>query len=177
MWLSGLQVILGTIVGLTKPAYVTWLQTDLFTYALGFLMLSMGLTLTFADFKRCLRNPWTVSHACYQPAWSAEEECRMLLPVCPKKTLTHPLWTLPLTFPGCATCRSALASSRSTSLSPFWALSSLRCVAHHLQNGGVFRHPGDRVCRDRMREREGFNAHCPVSPIKNQHMERSMAEA
>ena len=39
---------------------VTWLQTDLFTYALGFLMLSMGLTLTFDDFRRCLRNPWTV---------------------------------------------------------------------------------------------------------------------
>ncbi|CAI0389778.1 unnamed protein product [Linum tenue] len=39
---------------------VTWLQTDLFTVGLGFLMLSMGLTLTFEDFRRCLRNPWTV---------------------------------------------------------------------------------------------------------------------
>lgn len=39
---------------------VTWLETDLFTVGLGFLMLSMGLTLTFDDFKRCLRNPWTV---------------------------------------------------------------------------------------------------------------------
>lgn len=53
-------VILGTIIGLVKPAAVTWLQTDLFTYGLGFLMLSMGLTLTFDDFRRCLRNPWTV---------------------------------------------------------------------------------------------------------------------
>lgn len=45
---------------------VTWLETDLFTLGLGFLMLSMGLTLTFDDFKRCLRNPWTVSnnHLC-----------------------------------------------------------------------------------------------------------------
>jgi len=36
------------------------LETDLFTLGLGFLMLSMGLTLTFNDFRRCLRNPWTV---------------------------------------------------------------------------------------------------------------------
>ncbi|GLT73005.1 hypothetical protein SLA2020_448950 [Shorea laevis] len=53
-------VILGTIIGIYKPAAVTWLETDLFTLGLGFLMLSMGLTLTFDDFRRCLRNPWTV---------------------------------------------------------------------------------------------------------------------
>eukprot|EP00897_Mesotaenium_endlicherianum_P010678 jgi/Mesen1/9639/ME000067S09030 len=55
-----LWVLLGTIIGLTHPPAVTWLQTDLFTWGLGFLMLSMGLTLTFDDFRRCLRNPWTV---------------------------------------------------------------------------------------------------------------------
>ncbi|KAM7276944.1 hypothetical protein ACFE04_018810 [Oxalis oulophora] len=53
-------IILGTLLGIFKPATVTWLQTDLFTVGLGFLMLSMGLTLTFEDFRRCLRNPWTV---------------------------------------------------------------------------------------------------------------------
>ncbi|KAL7123233.1 hypothetical protein ACP275_01G092800 [Erythranthe tilingii] len=53
-------VILGTVIGIYKPSMVTWLQTDLFTVGLGFLMLSMGLTLTFEDFRRCLRNPWTV---------------------------------------------------------------------------------------------------------------------
>ncbi|KAL6842645.1 hypothetical protein ACP4OV_027489 [Aristida adscensionis] len=53
-------VILGTVIGIWKPSMVTWLETDLFTLGLGFLMLSMGLTLTFEDFKRCLRNPWTV---------------------------------------------------------------------------------------------------------------------
>ncbi|KAK7330181.1 hypothetical protein VNO77_24368 [Canavalia gladiata] len=53
-------VILGTVVGIYKPNAVTWLETDLFTLGLGFLMLSMGLTLTFEDFRRCLRNPWTV---------------------------------------------------------------------------------------------------------------------
>ncbi|KAK7388757.1 hypothetical protein VNO78_23584 [Psophocarpus tetragonolobus] len=53
-------VILGAIIGIYKPTAVTWLQTDLFTIGLGLLMLSMGLTLTFEDFRRCLRNPWTV---------------------------------------------------------------------------------------------------------------------
>nr|XP_029118933.1 probable sodium/metabolite cotransporter BASS2, chloroplastic isoform X2 [Elaeis guineensis] len=53
-------VIIGTVIGIYKPAAVTWLETDLFTVGLGFLMLSMGLTLTFEDFKRCMRNPWTV---------------------------------------------------------------------------------------------------------------------
>ncbi|TVU35798.1 hypothetical protein EJB05_17702 [Eragrostis curvula] len=53
-------VIVGTIIGIYKPSMVTWLETDLFTLGLGFLMLSMGLTLTFEDFRRCLRNPWTV---------------------------------------------------------------------------------------------------------------------
>ncbi|KAG6489939.1 hypothetical protein ZIOFF_051220 [Zingiber officinale] len=53
-------VIIGTIIGIYKPSMVTWLETDLFTLGLGFLMLSMGLTLTFEDFRRCMRNPWTV---------------------------------------------------------------------------------------------------------------------
>ncbi|GMN50448.1 hypothetical protein TIFTF001_019604 [Ficus carica] len=57
---SSRYVILGTIIGIYKPSAVTWLETDLFTVGLGFLMLSMGLTLTFEDFRRCLRNPWTV---------------------------------------------------------------------------------------------------------------------
>ncbi|KAF5194984.1 Sodium/pyruvate cotransporter BASS2 chloroplastic [Thalictrum thalictroides] len=55
-----LWVIIGTVIGIYKPSAVTWLETDLFTLGLGFLMLSMGLTLTFEDFRRCLRNPWTV---------------------------------------------------------------------------------------------------------------------
>ncbi|CAJ1944386.1 unnamed protein product [Sphenostylis stenocarpa] len=53
-------VILGAIIGICKPTAVTWLEKDFFTLGLGFLMLSMGLTLTFEDFRRCLRNPWTV---------------------------------------------------------------------------------------------------------------------
>ncbi|KAM0933391.1 putative Bile acid:sodium symporter/arsenical resistance protein Acr3 [Dioscorea sansibarensis] len=53
-------VLLGTVIGIIKPSAVTWLETDLFTVGLGLLMLSMGLTLTFEDFRRCMRNPWTV---------------------------------------------------------------------------------------------------------------------
>ncbi|XP_027330103.1 sodium/pyruvate cotransporter BASS2, chloroplastic isoform X2 [Abrus precatorius] len=53
-------VILGAVVSIYKPTAVTWLGTDIFTLGLGFLMLSMGLTLTFEDFRRCMRNPWTV---------------------------------------------------------------------------------------------------------------------
>ncbi|KAI3765503.1 hypothetical protein L2E82_15539 [Cichorium intybus] len=66
-WYALMPVILGTIIGIYKPSALTWLETDLFTVGLGFLMLSMGLTLTFEDFKRCLRNPWTVREADIQP--------------------------------------------------------------------------------------------------------------
>ena len=44
--------MLGAFIGVTRPAAVTWLNSDLFTYALGFLMLSMGLTLTVDDFRK-----------------------------------------------------------------------------------------------------------------------------
>jgi BASS family bile acid:Na+ symporter len=50
-------VFLGAALGIAKPAAVTWFSADLFTYGLGFLMLSMGLTLTFNDFKECMKNP------------------------------------------------------------------------------------------------------------------------
>jgi len=41
----------------TPPQTLAWFSSDLFTVALGFLMLSMGLTLTFDDFKQCAANP------------------------------------------------------------------------------------------------------------------------
>lgn len=50
-------VVLGATIGITRPSAVTWLDSDKFTYALGFLMLSMGLTLTVDDFKKCASNP------------------------------------------------------------------------------------------------------------------------
>lgn len=49
--------MLGAVIGITKPSAVTWLNSELFTYALGFLMLSMGLTLTVDDFKKVPPTP------------------------------------------------------------------------------------------------------------------------
>jgi predicted Na+-dependent transporter len=46
------QVVLGATLGIMRPSAVTWLDSNRFTYALGFLMLSMGLTLTVDDFKK-----------------------------------------------------------------------------------------------------------------------------
>ena len=48
----GVQVCLGAALGISKPSSLLWFKSDLFTYALGFLMLSMGLTLTFDDFRQ-----------------------------------------------------------------------------------------------------------------------------
>jgi BASS family bile acid:Na+ symporter len=50
-------VVLGATLGIMRPSAVTWLDSNRFTYALGFLMLSMGLTLTIDDFKKCLATP------------------------------------------------------------------------------------------------------------------------
>lgn len=52
-----LWVFLGAFLGITRPEAVTWFSSTLFTYALGFLMLAMGLTLTIADFKECAKRP------------------------------------------------------------------------------------------------------------------------
>ena len=47
-----LQVCLGAALGISRPSSLLWFKSDLFTYGLGFLMLSMGLTLTVDDFKQ-----------------------------------------------------------------------------------------------------------------------------
>jgi len=47
-------VCLGAALGIGKPSALLWFKSDLFTYGLGFLMLSMGLTLTVEDFKQVL---------------------------------------------------------------------------------------------------------------------------
>jgi Sodium Bile acid symporter family len=52
-----LWVFIGATLGITKPEAVTWFGSTLFTYALGFLMMTMGLTLTVADFKKCAERP------------------------------------------------------------------------------------------------------------------------
>ena len=50
-------VMLGAGIGIVNPGAVTWFSSDLFTLGLGFLMLSMGLTLTFEDFRQCAMQP------------------------------------------------------------------------------------------------------------------------
>ena len=51
------QVCLGAAIGIGRPESVAWCSSGLFTGLLGFLMLSMGLTLTFEDFKKVALLP------------------------------------------------------------------------------------------------------------------------
>lgn len=72
--------MLGAFIGITRPAAVTWLNSDLFTYALGFLMLSMGLTLTVEDFKKVRGSGQDARRRCRQLVdcrW-ATRECGLL---------------------------------------------------------------------------------------------------
>ena len=57
---------LGAALGISRPASLLWFKSDLFTYALGFLMLSMGLTLTFDDFRQVRHSFFKVS---WCPCW------------------------------------------------------------------------------------------------------------
>lgn len=52
-----LWVFIGAALGIARPAAVTWFSSTLFTVALGFLMLTMGLTLTVKDFQQCAKQP------------------------------------------------------------------------------------------------------------------------
>jgi bile acid:Na+ symporter, BASS family len=52
-----LWVFIGAAIGIASPGAVTWFSSTMFTVGLGFLMLTMGLTLTFKDFQMCLERP------------------------------------------------------------------------------------------------------------------------
>jgi bile acid:Na+ symporter, BASS family len=52
-----LWVFIGAAIGIASPGAVTWFSSTMFTVGLGFLMLAMGLTLTFKDFQMCLERP------------------------------------------------------------------------------------------------------------------------
>lgn len=43
--------MLGAALGISSPQAFDWFHSGYFTTSLGFLMLSMGLTLTFKDFR------------------------------------------------------------------------------------------------------------------------------
>lgn len=65
-----MQVCLGAGIGIARPQTVAWLSSDLFTYLLGFLMLSMGLTLTFDDFKKVRQDSPAAVHV-----WRSAASC------------------------------------------------------------------------------------------------------
>lgn len=52
-----LIVIAFAITGILQPSMMTWVPQSMITWAIGFSMLGMGLTLTFDDFKRVLSAP------------------------------------------------------------------------------------------------------------------------
>ena len=58
------QVCLGAAIGISRPQSVAWCTSGLFTSLLGFLMLSMGLTLTFEDFKKASSSSIFVCQTC-----------------------------------------------------------------------------------------------------------------
>lgn len=49
-----MQVCLGAFVGISSPQSLAWFKPEMFTVSLGFLMLSMGLTLTIDNFKEVI---------------------------------------------------------------------------------------------------------------------------
>jgi BASS family bile acid:Na+ symporter len=52
-----LWTLLGVLLALPFPGLFTWLQGPLIVFALGVIMLGMGLELQLADFRRVLRRP------------------------------------------------------------------------------------------------------------------------
>ena len=55
---------MGAAIGISRPQSVAWCSSGLFTSLLGFLMLSMGLTLTFEDFKKASFSSIIVCQIC-----------------------------------------------------------------------------------------------------------------
>jgi len=56
-----LWVIFFSLVALLNPQLFTWFSGSLITYGLGIIMLGMGLTLNFNDFKILYKNPrWII---------------------------------------------------------------------------------------------------------------------
>lgn len=70
-WFSNLFPIwltAGAVAAVYKPSTFSWLTTNYFTAGLAILMFSMGITLTFDDFKRVFKKPGPVAInflACY----------------------------------------------------------------------------------------------------------------
>jgi len=59
-WLTNafpLWILLGSVAALCKPELVTWFAGPLIVWGLAIIMLGMGLTLTFADFREVFAMP------------------------------------------------------------------------------------------------------------------------
>src|SRR5688572_1349645 len=56
-----LWVLAFSLVALVHPPWCTWFKGPLIVAALAVIMLGMGLTLTFEDFRRMARNPRPVA--------------------------------------------------------------------------------------------------------------------
>ena len=54
-------VVLGGVIALIYPPVFTWFRGKAIVWGLAVIMLGMGMTLTFQDFKRVLRMPGTVA--------------------------------------------------------------------------------------------------------------------
>jgi len=55
-----LWTVLGAGLALKRPETFTWLTTDMFTYSLAGLMLSMGITLSVKDFQNVAKRPMEI---------------------------------------------------------------------------------------------------------------------
>ncbi|MHC1763807.1 MAG: bile acid:sodium symporter family protein [Verrucomicrobiia bacterium] len=56
-----LWVVLGGVIALIHPPVFTWFRGKAIVWGLAVIMLGMGMTLTFQDFRRVLRMPTTVA--------------------------------------------------------------------------------------------------------------------
>ncbi len=57
-----LWVIIGVILTFIHPSLFTWFSGKMITYGLGVIMLGMGLTISFEDFKNVLKVPkWVIT--------------------------------------------------------------------------------------------------------------------
>jgi len=57
-----LWVIFGIILTFIQPSLFTWFSGNFITYGLGIIMLGMGLTISFDDFKNVLKVPkWVIT--------------------------------------------------------------------------------------------------------------------
>lgn len=54
-------VVVGGVIALIHPPVFTWFRGNAIVWGLAVIMLGMGMTLTFQDFKRVLRMPKTVA--------------------------------------------------------------------------------------------------------------------